>query len=211
MQTKRGFSRWVTWLLLGMLVVNILLYGAAFIINKRNKTAERLPPTAAEPPFSLQDAYSQSHTVAANWQSDVYLVNATTSWQLTAGDALTLYRPTWSFSFYSPAARKVQTVIFDEKEVQAGRVRPVSIAPHQAGADWNTNSDDLLLIFLSYGGEEFINDHININLHLQLKGENTGSSTWYLTAIDPVARQSLVIGIDAYSRDVILSENNKGG
>ena len=206
METRQGLGRWTTWLLLGMVIINIILYGAAFILSKQSKPTRSIPNTTASPPFSLQEAYSKSYEAASSWQSDVYLVSVTTSWRLTPQDDLTLYRSIWTFSFYSPSAGKAQTITFDPQGAQAGGIRSVDKPPYRAEADWSLNSDDLLSIFLGYGREEFVVDHANVNIHLQLTGKEDGRSIWYMTAIDPVARQSLVVGIDANSREVVLSE-----
>jgi hypothetical protein len=74
--------------------------------------------------------------------------------------------------------------------------------------DWSLDSDTLLLSFLGYGGQEFMNAHPSANVHLQLTAKDGGRATWFVTAVDPVARQSLTVGLDAHSREVVFSEIN---
>jgi hypothetical protein len=149
-------------------------------------------------------------TLALVWQPDAQLVGATASWQLASGDRLTLHQPAWSFSFYSPATRIVQVVTVDRRGAQVGPQQRVEVAPQYARLDWNLGGDDLLLTFLGYGGEEFIGAHPGANVHLQLKGEDDVRSVWYITAIDPVARQSLTVGVDALSRQIIMHKLGGG-
>jgi hypothetical protein len=203
-QARQGFSRRQKLMLLGVVVINLCLYGMVFLMRGQGGPARNEPWSVVGKPLELQAAYEQA--LALSWQSDAQLVGATTSWQLAAGDRLTLHRPAWSFSFYSPAARQVQTVIVDQHGAQAGHRQSVSVAPQRAAPDWRLDSDDLLLTFLSYGGEDFISAHPSANVHLQLKGEETGRSTWYIIAVDPVARQSLIVGVDARSREIVKVE-----
>jgi hypothetical protein len=77
--------------------------------------------------------------------------------------------------------------------------------------DWDLGSDELLLTFLSLGGREFISHHPRANVHLQLKGEDGRQAVWYVTAVDPVVSESLTVGIDAISRQVVVSDGSTGG
>ncbi len=73
------------------------------------------------------------------------------------------------------------------------------------------DSKELLLTFLSYGGEAFLSTHPGANIHLQLKTDETGRSIWSITAIDPIQRESLLVRIDARTRQVVQTENSDGG
>jgi hypothetical protein len=201
---KRGFSRQQKLMIAGVFIINLCLYGGMFLLAN-GVSANTSAKLAVGQKLELQAAHAQALAVALSWQPDAELVGATTSWQLAGGDRLTLHRPAWSFSFYSPAARQVQVVTVDQQGAQAGPQQTVDIPPQRAGLDWHLDSDDLLLTFLSYGGQAFINAHPNANVHVQLKGEGIGRSVWYITAVDPVARQSLFVGVDALSRQVVLS------
>jgi hypothetical protein len=66
-------------------------------------------------------------------------------------------------------------------------------------------SDDLLLIFMAYGGEDFVCEHTRADLHLRLARQDGDRPVWYLSAVDPETRQSLVVGVDALSRQVVLT------
>jgi hypothetical protein len=175
--------------------------------NKGNSSSNANLPVET---FDLQTAHRQALTLALVWQPDAQLVGATASWQLASGDRLTLHQPAWSFSFYSPATRIVQVVTVDRRGAQVGPQQRVEVAPQYARLDWNLGGDDLLLTFLGYGGEEFIGAHPGANVHLQLKGEDDVRSVWYITAIDPVARQSLTVGVDALSRQIIMHKLGGG-
>jgi hypothetical protein len=86
-------------------------------------------------------------------------------------------------------------------------VRQVSVskAPVPVKADWSLGSDELLYTFMAHGGEAFVREHAHVNLHFYLSGQDAGRPIWYLSAIAPEARQSFVVGVDALSRQVILT------
>ena len=195
-----------------IIVVNVGLYGAVYVLSQQWSAARNEPRVVASTQtLTLGAAYRQALTLALGWQPDVQLSGATTTWALANGDRLTLSRSAWSFNFYSPAARQIQVVTVDRTGTQAGRRRSVSDAPQPVSSDWNLDSDDLLLTFLSYGGQAFLGDHPGANVHVWLEAKEDGRSVWYMTAVDPVTRQSLFIGMDARSRQIVMSENEKGG
>ncbi len=209
MREEQGFGHWQRLMLLGIVAVNLCLYGTVFFWANKGGSSSNTKLTPGEA-LDLQTAHRQALTLALVWQPDAQLVGATASWQLASGDHLTLHQPAWSFSFYSPAAREVQVMTVDQRGAQAGPQQRVDIAPQYARLDWNLGGDDLLLTFLGYGGEEFIGAHPGANVHLQLKGEDDVSSVWYITAIDPLARQSLTVGVDALSRQMIMRKFGGG-
>jgi hypothetical protein len=208
-QTGQGFSRWQKLLLVGLVVVNLGLYGMVFLLTRGTSPAPDAPKLTMGESLDLPTAHKQSLALALGLLPDAQLVGATGSWQLASGDRLTWQRPAWSFSFYSPSTRWLQVVTVDQRGAQAGPRQRVDVAPQHAMLDWNLESDDLLLTFLSHGGEEFIGAHPGANIHMQLKGEDTARSIWYIAAVDPVARQSFVVGVDALSRQVV--QVNEGG
>lgn len=207
-KTKQQFNRRQVVILLGIIVINLCLYGTMFVMSRGGKSTPRATTTVETgEPLELREFYKEAVALALGWQADAQLVSATTSWQLASGDRLTLQRPAWSFSFYSPSTNQVMVVTADQRGAQAGRQYSVSAAPQQVVSDWQLGSDDLLLTFLSYGGQDFLSTHPSANIHLQLKQDDEGRSVWYVTAVDPVARQSLIVGVDALSRQVVPSES----
>lgn len=198
-----GLSRNQVLILLAVVLVNLLIYGGMWLLSREGRQAGASLELAVGEALELRPAHDQALALALAWQADAQLVGATTSWLVASGDRLTLQRPAWSFSFYSPAAHQMQILTVDAQGAQAGRQEPLRVAPREVAPDWNLGSDDLLLTFLSYGGEAFIAAHPNANIHLQLKGDKSGRSIWYITAVDPVAQQSLLVGVDARSRQIV--------
>jgi len=203
-------SRRQVLVLLGLVMVNLCLYGAIWLLGQGNEPGSQTVAWPMGAAVELRTAYEQASALASGWQSDATLVGVTTSWQLASGDRLTLHRPVWSFSFHSPLAHQVQVIVVDESGAQAGPRQSAWKAPRSVMADWSLDSEDLLLTLLSYGGEAFISAHPSANIHLQLRAGGADRSIWYITAVDPVARQSLVVGVDAQTRQVVLSETNGG-
>lgn len=209
-KTKQRLSSTQVLILLGLVLINLVIFGAMWLMSQGTDSVSRSPVLTMGEPLELHGSFEKAMALASNWHADAQLVGATTSWQMASGDQLTLHRPAWSFSFYSPAARQVKVVIVDERGAQGGRQQPTVTAPQSVNSDWSMGSDDLLLTFLSYGGQTFIDEHPNSNIHFQLKTDDAKRSIWYITCLDPVARQSLLMGVDALSRQVILNETAGG-
>lgn len=212
-QSRGFFRRYQTWILLGLLGINVIIYGAVWWLSRDSGSVDNAQPgpVAAGEGLELRSAYQEALAVALNWQPDAQLVGATTSWQLGSGDVLTLHRSTWAFQFYSPGAQRMHTVTVNPDGAQAGRQQSVKVAPRQVTPDWDLDSDALLLTFLGHGGQGFFDAHPSANFHLSLKGTESGRAVWHITAIDPVARQSFVVQVDARSRQVLSSDNAGGG
>jgi hypothetical protein len=194
--------------LVALVIVTLGVYGALTVFFARQK---RVPtPVTVEAPrdgrLELRVAHEKAKVWAVGWQPDAQLVGTVTRWQLTASDPSMPYRPAWSFSFYSPAAGQVQTITVDPAGVQPVRQVSVSKAPVPVEADWSLDSGDLLLTFMAHGGEEFVRERAHVNLHFCLSGQNGERPVWYLSAIDPEARQSFGIGVDALSRQIVWTK-----
>lgn len=217
---KKRFSRGQLNVLAALVIVTLGVYGALAVFFARQKpvpTSIAVEP-AGEGRLELGVAHEKAQAWAVGWQSDAQLVGAVTRWQLTGGDRLTSYWPSWSFSFYSPAAGQVQTLTVDQAGAQPVRQVSVGKAPVPVKADWSLDSDDLLSTFMAHGGDQFIREHAHVNLHLCLSGQDVGRPAdtvrpadalrpiWYLSAIDPEARRSFVVGVDALSRQVVLTD-----
>ena len=150
-QTGQDSGRWQKLILVGILVVNLCLYGMVFVWTRGSRSSSQAPQLTAGESLELSDAHRQSLALALSWQPDAQLVSATASWQLASGERLTLSRPAWSFSFYSPSTRQMQVVIVDRNGAQAGPRQRVDMAPQHVSLDWSLDGDDLLLTFLSHG------------------------------------------------------------
>jgi hypothetical protein len=212
-QTSPGISHRQTTILLAVVLLNIVLYGALWMLSRGSETQERpvVQVSSSGESIALETAFQKAQVAARGWQADAQITGATTSWQVASGDKLTLQRTDWSFSFYSPAAGRVQLVTVNNQGAQSTRQQPVRVPPQPVMPDWTLDSDDLLLTFLGKGGQDFINAHPRANIHLQLKTDEAGRAIWYVTAVDPVGRQTFNLEIDAQSREIVQSENNAGG
>jgi len=201
----RGIGRKQVLLLTGMGAAILVIYFAlGALLLTRKPAAGAVEFAQAAEPKVLATAYQQAADLAAGWQADAQLVSAGTSWQLASGDRLTLHRPTWTFSYYSPSAGQVQMITAGGEGAELSRRTRADKAPAPVTADWSLDSDDLLLTFMANGGEAFLKGHSFVNIHAQLRADETGRSIWYLSAVDPVARESLTVGIDALSRQIIV-------
>jgi hypothetical protein len=193
-------------ILVGLLVINLAIFGGMWLLSRGNRSAATARALVTGETLPLEEAYRQALGTALEWQPDAQLTSVTTSWQVASGDRLTLERSAWSFQFYSPQVGRVQLVNVDRVGAQTGPQQPVGIAPGQVIPDWKLDSGELLMTFLSYGGQAFMGSHPRANVHVQLKAASDDRPLWYVTAVDPVARETYSIEIDARTRQVITSE-----
>ncbi len=199
-----GYTRG-QWLLLAVLAaITVAVYGtlAVVIVEEKLGSAAALQVTTAGSRLTLNRARSVATALATDLQSDAYMVGAATTWRLAAGDRLTLYRPAWSFQFYSPSARQLWVVSVDADGGRVERLITTHAPPQRVDADWSLGAGDLLLIWMAHGGEEFIRQNAHVNIHCQLVREG-GRSVWRMIALDPGTRQTLVVRIDAHTRQVL--------
>jgi hypothetical protein len=64
---------------------------------------------------------------------------------------------------------------------------------------------------MGHGGETFLAAHPDANIHAHLVADGPGGALWTLTAVEPVTGQSLMVGVDAHTRQVVFSTPNTGG
>jgi hypothetical protein len=208
---KRTLSRRQKGFVFVLLIINVGILAGMWALSEQPMPVDYSADLTTGHEMELRDAYKQALNAALGWQSDVQIVGVTTSWRLSGGDTLSLNRPVWSFNFYSPGARLMQLVTMDEWVAAFGPQQTASVVPQPVMPDWDLNSDELLLLFLSYGGEAFMKAHPGANIHLQLKADETGRSVWAITAVDPVLRDSLLVRVDARTRRIVPSETADGG
>lgn len=206
-QRRTHFGRRHILILMGLSIGVLGVYGVlgAVMMSQHQVPAPQVQIAAtSDSSLKLSAAHQQAQALATGWQADAQVIGVASSWRLASGEQLTLHRPAWSFSFYSPAAQQVQVVTVNQTGAEATRQTLVRSALPAVQADWNVDSSELLFTFMAYGGEEFIKGHSLVNIHVQLRQQDDGRSVWYMTAIDPELRQSLTVGIDALSRQVIV-------
>jgi hypothetical protein len=191
-------------LVLALLATNLLVFGSLGVLAllQRGGTSSAVEVTTGSG-LSLKSAQAQAWVLAQDWQEDARLVGVTTTWQVAAGDRLTLSRPVWSFTFYSPSGREAQLLSVDPGGAHALRQISLQAGLASVDADWGLDSGDLLVTFMAHGGEEFLKQHAQMNLYFRLKADGAGRSTWHLTAVDLRTRESLTVNVDALSRQVI--------
>jgi hypothetical protein len=200
-----------TWFVAGIVVFNLLIFGGIWLLTSGAGSGAKSASTGPGQVPTLEQAYQQALEAAQDWQADAQVVGASTAWRLASGDELSLYRPAWSFSFFSPTAGRVQIVGTDPSGVLPGPQQPAPVAPQPVAADWGLGSDALLLTFLGHGGEGFLGTHQDANIHAQLRAEGPAGALWTITAVDQVTGQSLMVGVDALTRQVVFSTPSEGG
>lgn len=151
-------------------------------------------------------SFGRAHGRARGWQEDASLITASATWPVVnSADEVRGGRASWNFVFYSPVNdTAVSTNVVDEK-VSVGDPYPIDqiLNPLQISG-WQIDSDDALNIFLTNGGENFINSQTDVTVATQLSTiSESGRMEWLISAFANRNGETLTLVIDASTGDVI--------
>jgi hypothetical protein len=172
-------------------------------------------PVATEAVVGLWDAYGQARVAAQEEAGDARLVSATTQWQGVGEEALLAGAGDWSFVFYSPASRHVlDVVVSGTGAALVNRTRVWNSPAELAEGRWREGPRDALLIFMAYGGDEFLEQHpaAVASLHLAA-GEVEGADgpAWSVAAVDMGDQSAFALVVDASTGQVLSVHPDEGG
>jgi hypothetical protein len=68
---------------------------------------------------------------------------------------------------------------------------------------WQAEPRDALQVFLAYGGREFLDQHPQAVVNLNLTESEEESPVWTIAALDPADRSLLSLAINAETRQVL--------
>jgi hypothetical protein len=213
------FSRreWIVVLILVLVVVGV--YGALLLLLVGSDTSIpflRPAPSSSlagnqphpTPPWELltaKEAYPQAEKVAREWRSDARLSGATAAWNRPAAAELTTGRTAWGFSFVSPSAEEMAIVTVTGQQVERIQAQPVSkVQELLDAAGWQVDSPQAARTFLEHGGEGFLRDHPDSDIHLRLSTRaKEGTILWLAIGLSADGQSSTFLQMDAISGRVL--------
>ncbi|MBN1955205.1 MAG: hypothetical protein JW900_09175 [Anaerolineae bacterium] len=149
-------------------------------------------------PLTAQTAYQAARAAAEAWQGDAWLIDLSASWPNATRERVLAGQPGWTFQFYSPQTREVQSISVAQDTVALTRRRAVSVAPAPIDeAAWRLSAEDAALLFLAHGGERYLEQSRRSTFHLHLAAED-GRVVWTGIAVGSGA-DPLVVRFDATS------------
>lgn len=200
-------QRWISVLeVIGVLIllplVGYLIYeqqGELFRTERRATT-----PVPTSPPVELWDAYEKALAVAKAHAEDAQLVSASTQWQAADKEALLAGSPRWSFTFYTAADGQILDITVEGERANFVKATKVWEAPPLlSGERWRFGPGEALLVFLAYGGEDFLTDHPKALTDLHLGPDSEGRTVWNVVAFDSETQALCSVTIDAATWQVL--------
>ncbi len=213
------FSRreWVIILILVLVVVGV--YGTLLLLVVGQDVsipffnAAPSPPLAGNQPrptppwevLTAREAYSLAERVGKEWQGDARLSSATAAWSRPTVAELTTGRTAWGFSFVSVSARETAIISVMGDDVQIIQVRQTpQIHELLDSTGWQVDSPLAVRTFLEEGGEGFLRDHPDSDVHLRLSTRaEEGTISWLAIGLSADGQSSTFLRIDAVSGRVL--------
>mgnify|MGYP005844150695 FL=1 len=201
--------------ILGLLVVGVYVaLGGLFLARRGAQAARKSYITYPDPGvqrISAQRAYAQAFALAQNWQGDAQLVGARASFRQEAPGTIGGGQ-TWSFQFFSPSTSRLYLLSVQGEQAQ-GELAVERLVraemTHVEVAQWQVDSEDALLVFLSHGGEEFLRQHPEAVINLQLvPPKKNGGLIWLASGVAPGGQAVFFVQIDAQTGSVIPQKSS---
>ena len=200
---------------IGLLGVSCLLASGLFVLlsqNNQQLAAAGAAPTspavatATPEPVEIWDAYEQAYTAVQAQAQDAQLVSASAQWQAPDEEALWAGAANWAFAFYSSANGRVLDVAVGPEKAWVVNQSQVRTVPQTlTEGTWQSGPRDPLLMFLAYGGREFLEDHAQATIDLHLGARQDRGLVWSIVALDIENQESLAVLIAADTMQVLSS------
>jgi len=199
------------WMVIGvLLLVVVAIYGGLLFLVSGGLRLNRPQPGPPGPTpwyevLTAREAYPQAEKVAKEWQSDARLSSATAAWSRATVAELTTGRTAWGFSFVSPSAQETAIVTVVGQQVEQVQVQQVSKVPELLDvAGWQVDSPLAARTFLEHGGEGFLRDHPDSEIHLRLSTRaEEGTIFWLAVGLSADGQSSAFLQIDAITGRVL--------
>ena len=199
-------KKWVLGLVVVGLGIDLLLVGyVLYLVRGRMPVPNEAtaPPAPMQTSIELWDAYGQARAAAQAQAEDVHLVSASTQWQTASEEAVLDGSTNWSFVFYSLEDGNSIDVTVNVGTAQVVNQTRVWVAPAAlAEGAWQAGPREALLVFLAYGGREFLDEHPQAIVDLHLADDET-EMAWTVVALDPEDRDLFSLLIDAETCQVL--------
>lgn len=204
------FSR-KEWMIIGLLLlVVVAVYGALLFIvsGGLGGSPPQAGPSGPTPWYQVltaKEAYPQAEKVAREWRGDARLSSATAAWSRPTVAELTTGRTAWGFSFVSPSAGETAIVTVVGQQAERVQVQRASKVPQLLdAAGWQVDSPKAIRMFLDHGGEGFLRDHPESEIHLRLSTRaEEGTILWLAVGLSADGQSSTFLQIDAITGRVL--------
>ena len=193
-----------------LLLVVVAIYGGLLFLVSGG-SGLNLPqagppgPTPWYKVLTAREAYPQAEKVAKEWQSDARLSSATAAWSRPTVADLTTGRTAWGFSFVSPSAGETAIVTVVGQQAERVQVQRASKIPELLDvAGWQVDSPQAVRMFLDNGGEGFLRDHPDSEIHLRLSTRaKEGTIFWLAVGLSADGQSSAFLQVDAITGRVL--------
>ena len=197
-------KQWVRVLIAAGLVIDLLLIGYVVYLFVDKSDVGTPSPSPTQVVVKLWDAYEQARAAARAQAQDAQLVSAKTQWQAIGEQDLLDGSTSWSFVFYSPESRHTLDVVADVESAQVVKQTQIWETPAQLPhGPWQAGPRDVLLVFLAYGGRDFLEEHPQAMVDLHLADNGEGQPIWTVVSLNPEDRSLLSLMIDAETMEVL--------
>ena len=135
---------------------------------------------------SLEVAGQRAAVRAAEWAPDAVLVRVEGAWYVRPGwEQVTVPPVAWSFYFFSPAAKSLAAVVIDDETLLWVPPFEILIQPRPlAGYPPAYGADGAWLTFRAAGGDLFLRQHPEAQVHFRLQAAPPSDATWTVSAFD---------------------------
>ena len=200
---------------LGLIVVGVyVMLGGLLLTGRGTQASRRSYITYLDPGVqrvSARQAYAQAQTLAQKWQADAQLVGARASFRQEKPGVIGGGQ-TWSFQFFSPSTSQLYLLSVQGEQAQAESAVERRVHAEVTSvevAQWQVDSEEALLFFLSHGGEEFLRKHPEAAINLQLvPPKKDGGLIWLASGVSQAGRAVFFVQIDAQTGSVIPQESS---
>lgn len=201
--------------ILSLLVVGVYVALGSLFLARRGAQATRKSyityPDPGVQRVSAHQAYAQAFALAQNWQGDAQLAGARASFRQEAAGAIGGGQ-TWSFQFFSPSTSRLYLLSVQGEQAQGELAVERLVRAEMTYVEvtqWRVDSEEALLIFLSHGGEEFLRQHPEAVINLQLvPPKKNGGLIWLASGVAPGGQAVFFVQIDAQTGSVILQKSS---
>ncbi len=193
----------------GCVMVAVLV--GLFYANMVSRVPDQPRPIATYAiPFekgTAKAAYLPALKEAQNWHSDVELIAVSTNWSEATVQDLGKAE-IWDFSFFSAKHNRIFfSVVIPDKQEVTGRGHVVKLKSTLNlinPADWETDSDEALTIWINGGGGGFLEDFPGSSVELLLRQTpDQRKPVWDIIGIGADQSQIFYLRIDATNGEVL--------
>lgn len=201
--------------ILSLIVVGVYVaLGGLFLSRRGAQATQKSYITYPDPGVqrvSAHRAYAQAFALAQGWQGDAQLAGARASFRQETPGTIGGGQ-TWSFQFFSPSTSQLYLLPVQGEQAQGELAVERLVRAEMTYvevAQWQVDSEDALLLFLSHGGEEFLRQHPEAVINLQLvPPKKDGGLIWLASGVSQAGQAVFFVQIDAQTGSVIPQKSS---